>query len=430
MLYISQDTLKEMGTMPLATHRFEAPLPEILTIAGAGGQNASAKKYLTDMNDTKVIYDAPDSKSELQHKQYHLLSEVELRLRGGVLWVYWSLPPSIYEVLLTPGRWDLINLRVLARLSTYASVALYEICSKYKDNPTKVTCRKPPEWWMDALSGSPPSLDEEGKPKLPEWRKFKNKFLNPAIEMINAESDLKIELLEDRLYGKAVTSVQFKVTRKPSAKPGSSLPPLNASVQEYAEELGLTANSADAARLKRLAKEHGDAKMMAALKRLKVRMSQKELDFVHKPVGLMESYLAAMAREEEALRLQRENEQNEAIEDGGVEGYNSIQERQAKRSDAKAVQRRVERHEAWVKAKREEIAQKLMAMERSELQGWIDAYSAHLDSKGLLTVTVKRRLAQQDWFTGMARVGMIEFYAKTEMGEDWKSLFALEDTGD
>jgi len=30
----------------------------------------------------------------------------------------------------------------------------------------------------------------------------------------------------------------------------------------------------------------------------------------------------------------------------------------------------------------------------------------------------------------MAREGMIEFYARTEMGEEWKSLFALEDTGD
>lgn len=431
MLYMSQDTLRQMGTMPLATHRFRATLPEILTLAGAEGQNASAKTYLTAMNDTKVVYDSPDAKSELQHEQYHLLSEVQLRLQGGVNWVYWSLPPTIYEALLDPSRWGLTDLRMLSRMTTYASVALYEIISKYKDNPSKLTCRKAPEWWMEVLSGSPPSMDEEGKPKLPEWRKFKNKFLNPAMQAINDDSDLKVELLEDRLYGKAVTSVQFKVTKKPSAKAANELPPLSEALHAYAKELGLTGNASDAGRLKRLARDYGDAKMLAAFKKLEARMSQRELDFVHKPVGMMESFLLAMTKQEDEQRQQREREQNQATEDDGVEGYGSEAERQADQAQAIALQRRTERYEAWVKAKRDEIAEKIQQMSSEEAQYWLDAYRSNLKARGLLTGAVERKLAQPDWFSGAAtRIGMIEFYAKTELGDGWKSLFILEDTGD
>ena len=251
------------------------------------------------------------------------------------------------------------------------------------------------------------------------------------MQAINDVSDLKVELLEDRLYGKAVTSVQFKVTKKPSAKPANELPPLSEALHAYAKELGLTGSASDEGRLKRLARDYGDAKMLVAFKKLEARMSQKELDFVHKPVGMMESFLLAMAKQEEEQRQQREREQIPATEDGGVEGYGSEAERQAEQAQAMAVQRRTERYEAWVKAKRDEIAQKIQQMSSEEAQYWLDAYRANLKARGLLTGAVERKLAQPDWFSSSStRIGMIEFYAKTELGEDWKSLFVLEDSGD
>ena len=431
-LYLSQYALMHMDSIPSATHRFTAPLPEILAMCGAEGQNAAAKKYLNDMLETKVTFDSPDSKSELQHKAYHLLSEVSLHLRGGVLWVYWSLPPTLYEALVDPERWGNIDLRILSRMTTYASVALYEICSKYQDNPSKVTCRKSPDWWMEVLSGTPASIDEEtGKPKLPEWRKFKNKTLIPAIKVMNEDSDLNIELLEDRLYGKAVTSVQFRVTRKPEAKSSKDGPPLSEHVDAYAARIGLTEKFA----LKKLAQIHGDEAMMKGLAKLHARMEQTELSFVARPVGLLRTYLDAF-RAEELLDKQEQGKrgsQNEPprsrVTERG-EGYVSDMERTEEAAAGREALRQIERQEAWVKAKREEISQKLMQMEQQELQHWIDAYSKSLESKGQLTLAVKRRLAQPDWFTGMARAGMIEFYAKSEIGDDWKSLYVLDDTGE
>ena len=172
---------------------------------------------------------------------------------------------------------------------------------------------------------------------------------------------------------------------------------MSEALHAYAKELGLTGNASDAGRLKRLARDYGDAKMLAAFKKLEARMSQRELDFVHKPVGMMESFLLAMTKQEDEQRQQREREQNQATEDDGVEGYGSEAERQADQAQAIALQRRTERYEA----------------------------------RGLLTGAVERKLAQPDWFSGAAtRIGMLEFYAKTELGDGWKSLFILEDTGD
>lgn len=417
MLYISQQDLMAMPSVPSATHMFKAPLVEILTVCGAKNQNGAAKKYLAEMRNTEVVWDSPESTAELQQVGFHLLSETRLTTQGGVIWVHWSLPPTLYESLSDPERWGTMDLRIMSRLSTYAAVALYEITSKYKDNPSKKTCRKPPEWWMEALIASPAPIDPEtGKRKLPEWRKFKNKTLMDAIETLNQESDLNIELDEDRLYGKAVTSVQFTVKKKkvPKLLQASEAEDrmLSQEILEYANKLGIV----ETATLKTMTRSHGDEAVMAAFRTLHERMRQTHLPLVRKPTN----YLKTILGDEDE---QQQDPENEVVERRETPGAKSASLTSATSRPVEVTE--VERQEAWVKAQREEIAQRLQTMELEEQQRWIGAYTKYLEAKGQLTLAVKRRLAQPDWFVGAARAGMIEFYAQTELGEDWKSLYVL-----
>lgn len=410
MLYVSQREMLSMTTIPSATYMFAAPLVEILTISGAKNQNESGKKYLTEMRKAEVVWDSPDSNAELQHVGFNLLSEVRLSLKGGMIWAHWSLPPSLYESLADPERWGTVDLRMLSRLNTYASVALYEITSKYKDNPSKLTCRKPPEWWMEALIASPAAIDPEtGKRKLPDWRKFKNKTLGPAIDANNNETDLLIELIEERMYGKAVTSVQFKVTKKRSVKlvqPGKDDgDSISQEVLGFADRLGIHDKSA----ITGMTKNHGEQAVIDALRKLDDRMKQQHLPLVKRPASYLKFLLSDDAAEDTGQDVV-EREDNEELRDSHV---NTAIQQEVELSE-------MERQEAMLRQKRELIEERLKSMNAEEQQRWIGAYTKYLEAKGQLTLSIKRRLAQPDWLVGAVRAGMIEFYAQTEYGADWK----------
>lgn len=59
-LYVTQQTLKQMGAIPPGNYLFEAPLVDVLRAAGAEGQNTMAKTYLAEMRKIEVSWDAPD----------------------------------------------------------------------------------------------------------------------------------------------------------------------------------------------------------------------------------------------------------------------------------------------------------------------------------------------------------------------------------
>jgi len=154
-------------------------------------------------------------------RAFSMLAEFAIEVRGGDNWVSWSYPPTIMSILKDSSRWARIDLNVIAKLGSYTAVALYEICARYRDNPSGVTSRKPVSWWSDALSQLPGAAERR------EWRKFRSERLLIAIKEINRETDFEIELIEHK-EGRAVSEVQFGVRRRsrwPGASPGRSFPP-------------------------------------------------------------------------------------------------------------------------------------------------------------------------------------------------------------
>lgn len=418
LLYVAQTNLRNMDGIPPATYMFSAPLLDLLRVCNAEQSFSTAKQYLQEMRESSVVWDSPDSNAELQHKGFQLVSEAQFTKKNGVVMLHWALPPTIVEMLADPYRWANIDLLVMLKLQSYVSLALYDVCAKYRTNPSRLTCRRDVDWWCAILSSTPAAIDPEtGKRKVQEWRKFKNKHLNSAIEEINEKSDLHITLHEFK-EGKAIRFVQFEVepknndARSISSEAGRQLP-MNPDAESYAKRLGLT----NMRELRGHADKHGTGKVLEALLALEARQAQQELDLVKSPAG----YLRFLLDGDEANTLAPEDvRQVDRIERDIIPAQPNITQ-----AAAIAKARRLAEAELpstpmdYALKRRQEVLLELTAMEESELRGWIKSYMEALSVQGMLTPAVKNRLNSKDWKVGMAKAGLVNFYGTTKYGQGW-----------
>lgn len=174
---------------------------------------SSVKKYIKDMRTSEVEWSSPEAKTGIIWMSMSLVSSVYLAKENGSNWLYWSFPPQIIESLYDLERFTVIKLEELSKLDSYAAVALYEICAKYANNPTHLTCVNEPDWWVIALSSDSKKAGPDGEPpKVRLWKSFKVERAIPAINEINEKTNLFIELIENRV-GTKIVSIQFKVIR-------------------------------------------------------------------------------------------------------------------------------------------------------------------------------------------------------------------------
>lgn len=139
MLHIAQNRMVALETMPAADFVFEAPLPAILRTTGSNGDDRTvAKKYIREMRGLEVDWESTAPGDGVKWRGFSMLSEASIEVRGGENWVTWAYPPTIMAALKDPARWARLDLSIMARLGTYAAVALYEICARYRDNPSGV----------------------------------------------------------------------------------------------------------------------------------------------------------------------------------------------------------------------------------------------------------------------------------------------------
>lgn len=218
---------QESGLPMLAEESFEAKLSDLVAYlpGDASSWSTSAKTYLHEMVSTLVEWESIDRHSKVEEwGEMPLLSISKIIKKGGNLYVQWAFPPEVLIALKDPAFYTKLNLESVGKLRTYAAIALYEICSRYRTNPSGVTCVQSPEWWVEALSArsirassgrsrrKSSSVLEDSKPKR-EWRKVKCESVLDAINEINEKTDLHVELIEKKT-GKAVSAVQFSVQRK------------------------------------------------------------------------------------------------------------------------------------------------------------------------------------------------------------------------
>lgn len=183
---------------------YRRPLSELARVSGYTSRSTGElKDHLRALQAIQVEWNNTNGSAN-QWTVSGLIAEVSLiETKGQPTIVEWVLLPRVRAELLNPGSYTSLALKIYTSLRSGASLALYEICSRYKTNPTRVTNRAEWEWWHPRITGNPDN-------DMPEYKYFKRDVLKPAIREINAMSDIEIELLEYR-HGKFIKEIQFRV---------------------------------------------------------------------------------------------------------------------------------------------------------------------------------------------------------------------------
>jgi hypothetical protein len=386
LLQVAQARMAASDSLPRADFLFDAPLNALLRSTGSKGEDrTAAKRYLQEMQDLKVTWESTAPGDGVKWRGLHMLTEVVLEIRKGENWVSWSFPPSIMGALREPTRWARIDLGVLARLGTYAAVALYEICARYRDNPAGVTSRKPTAWWADALSHTPGGTERR------EWRKFKNERVKEAVDEINRETDLDIELIEHK-QGRAVVDVQFAVRRKKRATSWENVAPVDASLALRAESLGIRE-----AKLEGLVQEFGEENVRNQLVQVERRAGNQKLRSLDNPYSYLRTLLRNASSPEPAPAI---------VEPSRASPVATPQH--------------------WVDADGERMAKRIAEIKLeigrlalSERRLWAEKALEDLSRKGQLNAVVTRRAEQGDVLHGLLGATVVRIYAEATYGEGW-----------
>lgn len=407
LLHTTQRQVQDLthdGKIVSATHYFSARLDELVDPVEVGLSNltSSAKKSLLEMRRTEVDWEAPDANSGVIWSSMSLLSEAKIVKAGGILYAYWALPPGLLSVIADPQRFTPINIAQLSRLKTYAAVALYEICVRYKNNPTGLTSENPLDWWLDALTQSPPKLDPKTKmPKPRLWSKFKSEQVSVAIREINGKSDIGIELIEKKT-GKAVTSAQFKVWRKPvDAAALSSAPRMSPELALTATALGLPL--VDMASL--MKQGHDESVVRIGLAKLEARMGRDDLV----PVDSKLAYLRAVLSETQGFI---------AVEPAAKPAVSV--------SPLSPPPAELPKILSFQEHRRAEIKAELMNIGKANQKKYAELALLSLQKAGIATTTITRKVESGDWMTGVLFSKMIEAFAVEHYGADWGVGFDAE----
>jgi len=394
LLAVSQVELK--GVMPLADHTFEAPLNQLLHYSAGGGEERSvAKKYFKEMQEFAVDWESTAPGDGVKWMGLNMLSQAKVMLRNGQTWVSWAFPPEIMSMVVDPDRYAVWNLRVTSQLSTYCALALYEICARYRDNPSGLTSRKPCDWWIDALSGSAPA---EGK-KRREWRKFKLEKINRAVEEISAETDLEIELIEHRNGGRAVEEVQFVVRKKQRMPQLTASIAIDANLVLQAERLGIGEKAAE-----QLVRQYGESLFKDKLEMLSARMQNPTLARVENPFAWLSGVLknADLSGETEPPLSSR------------FEGKPKPPIMQMNAS-APAV-----------RSNTVKVLAEINQLPTSERQKWIALAVAELRAAKLFSAQDKKRSEEDKIVIGAFGGKVINLYATQVYGPEWQSAMIAE----
>lgn len=398
LMHVAQARLSKLEAMPPADFMFEAPLNALLRTTGSNGEDrTAAKRYLREMRGLEVDWESTAPGDGAKWRGFSMLSEVAIEVRGGENWVAWSYPPTIMAAVKDPGRWARIDLEMLARLGTYAAIALYEICARYRDNPSGVTSRKPVQWWINALSQAPAGAERR------EWRKFKNERIKDAVEQISGETDLEVELIEHK-QGRAVVEVQFAVRRKRLVSKQRQLPGdlVDANLVLRAESLGIREVKLDG-----LIKEFGEARVRSQVDVLERRAANNNL----KGIENAYSYLRSLLR----------NDGGEL--DASVKAVQDPPSMPAESPSFSTVTLD-DFQSAGAQEKNERIAaikRELAELDAEPRGVWIRSALDDLRAKGLLSAVIQRRAAQGDWAFGLLGITVVKMYAIQTYGVEWDS---------
>lgn len=314
---------------------------------------------------------------------FTLLAEARFSRRSGQLWVQYFFPPTMHEMIRKPWRWAQLDIKEMAALSKYTSIALYEICARYKDAPGGLTNRAPPEFWTQVLRHDP-----ETKPR--EWRKFKNESLKPAIAEINRRTKLEVRLVEYK-QGRAVTEVQFAVKYRAATEDEV---PIDLGLINQAEDFGIRERELD-----QLVDSYGDAAVRKGLDVMRGRQRAQPTAPINHPLN----YLRKLLRSGPGRLFDSQTQ-------------DAVPEQIFETAPPAAVA------EPDLYAERlRQINEELDEIAPPELERYALQAAADLKGTGLDTASTMKRFANRQYRSPLIWEFIRNAYAKEKYGRDWKT---------
>ena len=200
------------------------------------------KEHANELQNIRVA-----AESEKMWTSERLLSGVKiynskgLKSKGGTVWLGFSFPPEVMQMVLKPTIYTKFSLWYQTQLRTASSLALYEICRRYASSPSHLTHRDNWNRWYYTVTGTATS-----DASTPEYKYFKRDHLMKSIAEINAITDIEVELIEFR-DGRKVIDIQFKVYQKAQSSFDLSTTPLiNMALLDRIVALGVSKDEATA----------------------------------------------------------------------------------------------------------------------------------------------------------------------------------------
>lgn len=375
---------------------FRAPLDRIIKgLDFDSNDHALIKKHLRAMVSTTVEWQSPTTGEGSSWNVSGLLAHARLYKERGQVWIEWSYAVNLKQELLQPTVFARLRLEVISQLRTHAGVALYEICTRYKEIGR--TARQPWRWWQPVLSGNPPSE----RLARQEYRIFKRDTLKPAIAEINAVTDIEIELVEHK-QGRFVDELQFHIqTKKQGALAlGQPPAPVDMALVARAQALGIADEAAEA-----LVHEHGEAAFAAGLEALQRRLASAFPEPLRDPLRYLKSLLPA-----EAVRAQKKAESEPAATARDELPGLATKDLQARRHARWLAE--------WLRRKRERIAAEIRALSAERQAELAQALQADLEARRMHPSVIKR-LQVSGWQHPLVLQEMLRFYAVGAHGEHW-----------
>lgn len=385
---------REQGVEQEDSGMFTAPLNTVISgFDGTRGTSGELKRLLRSMVTHVVEWQSPSPGEINEWGACALLSEVRLFMKNGESWLSWAYPPSLREEMLSPLRYAQIRRSTIAKFRSHAGLALYEICARYKDNPSHVTSKQRWQWWLPVLTGKP--LPDEIKT---EFRFFNRDTIKPAVEEVNEVSELIVTALEFKV-GRSVEFIQFEVRKKPETVATESHP-IDLRDVARALQLGIDPEIAEDLFIR-----YGVIAFAKAVERLEARLNLPGTPVVSRHAYL-KSLLSGKAIDTPTANSSKVGGQGDDVRiDTAAVSINAVEQRD---------QRIRERESERVKTVRAEIE----ALDEQSLHALLSDLKVQLKLRGM-SQSVMQRLEDGKWQSALVMGELIRHYWKQTRGTEW-----------
>jgi hypothetical protein len=299
----------------------------------------------------------------------------------------WSYSPKVRPGILEPFPFARGSLEVQDVLKTHASLALYDIVTRYLTSATGLTPRRHWTWWRPVLSGNGDSVDN-----AIEFKIFNRDYVKRAINDINRDTAINVELIMHRA-GARVFDIQFRATRKKNYTAILK----NVNTETGLKEIGRAISLGISQRQAELFfDEHGEHNLSKGLDVLQERTANTSMRPVEKPKDYLETVMLNNAIDAESGAL--------------IDTQKELIIEKQKRIELLERYRSHQLQSAW------EMYLESNANDKKELE---DQFVMQVIDKG--PESTKRFFAQKGFQTASIRSLMKTFLVEHFYGEGWKS---------